>query len=92
MNQRAREDGVTITLSQGGKTLATFGDGDDSLLASAIAVVREHGRASISLLQRHLRIGYMRAARLMETMEAQKVVSAPEANGNRHVLGVRAAT
>jgi S-DNA-T family DNA segregation ATPase FtsK/SpoIIIE len=42
--------------------------------------------ASISSVQRHLRIGYNRAARLIEQMEQQGVVSAMESNGNRTVL------
>ncbi|MDW8293453.1 MAG: DNA translocase FtsK 4TM domain-containing protein [Anaerolineae bacterium] len=47
---------------------------DDKLFNDAVAVVRTHGKASISLLQRRLRIGYTRAARLIEEMEARGIV------------------
>jgi len=62
------------------------GDGDAQLYDKAVAVVTKTRRASISGVQRHLRIGYNRAARLVEQMEADGVVSAPQHNGNREVL------
>ena len=51
-----------------------------------MAVVLQHKRASISLVQRHLRIGYNRAARLIEQMERAGLVSAMSSNGNREVI------
>jgi len=54
----------------------------DDLLDRAIEVVRKHNRASISLLQRRLRIGYSRAARLIDLMEAQGIIG-PEEGGSR---------
>ncbi len=53
----------------------------DDLLDRAIEVVREHDRASISLLQRKLRIGYSRAARLIDTMEEQGIIGPDEGAG-----------
>jgi len=58
----------------------------DSLYDQAVAVVLQHKRASISLVQRHLRIGYNRAARLLEQMEKSGVVSAMGHSGNRDIL------
>ena len=52
----------------------------------AVAVVLQHRRASISLVQRHLRIGYNRAARLLEQMEKSGLVSRMATNGNRDIL------
>jgi cell division protein ftsK len=49
-------------------------------------VVLQHRRASISLVQRHLRIGYNRAARLLEQMERSGIVSPMQNNGNRDIL------
>jgi S-DNA-T family DNA segregation ATPase FtsK/SpoIIIE len=58
----------------------------DELYDQAVAFVTETRRASISSVQRQLRIGYNRAARLVEEMEAAGVVSPPEHNGQREVL------
>jgi S-DNA-T family DNA segregation ATPase FtsK/SpoIIIE len=62
-------------------------DGEsDPLYDQAVAVVLEHKRASISLVQRHLRIGYNRSARLLEQMEKSGLVSAMATNGNRDII------
>jgi S-DNA-T family DNA segregation ATPase FtsK/SpoIIIE len=58
----------------------------DPLYDQAVAIVIDSRRASISLVQRHLRIGYNRAARLVEQMEVAGVVSPMESNGSRTVL------
>jgi len=73
------------------------GDGDESSLDAgdaeadpmydqAVQVVIKTRRPSISLVQRHLRIGYNRAARIIEQMERAGLVSPMQANGNREVL------
>ncbi len=60
---------------------------EDDLLEKAEEVVREYGRASISLLQRRLRIGYSRAARLIDMLEERGIIGSFEANGRpREVL------
>ena len=58
----------------------------DPLYDQAVAIVLQHKRASISLVQRHLRIGYNRAARLLEQMEKSGLVSSMATNGNRDIL------
>ena len=58
----------------------------DPLYDQAVEIVMRTRRASISLVQRHLRIGYNRAARLIEQMEQAGLVSSMQSNGNREVL------
>ena len=80
------EGGVT---GEGEEGAAGAGGGDaesDPLYDQAVDVVLKNRRASISLVQRHLRIGYNRAARLLEQMENSGVVSAMSSNGNREIL------
>jgi DNA segregation ATPase FtsK/SpoIIIE, S-DNA-T family len=59
----------------------------DPLLNEAIDLVRREGRASVSMLQRRMRIGYTRAARLVDVMEERGIVAAPEPNSQmRQIL------
>ncbi len=58
----------------------------DDLFDDAVSVVRESGRASISLLQRKLRVGYTRAARLMDMLEEEGIVGPDESGRGRKVL------
>ena len=58
----------------------------DPLYDEAVGIVLKTRRASISAVQRQLRIGYNRAARLIEDMERAGLVSAMQSNGNREVL------
>ncbi len=63
------------------------GDADgDPLYDQAVAIVTESRKASISYVQRRLKIGYNRAARMIEEMETSGVVSPVQANGGREVL------
>jgi len=84
----AGEDGNgELALEGGGGAASGGGDGEsDAMYDQAVAVVLKNRRASISLVQRHLRIGYNRAARLLEQMEKSGLVSAMQSNGNRDIL------
>ncbi|MEK8049043.1 DNA translocase FtsK 4TM domain-containing protein [Ideonella sp. DXS22W] len=71
----------------GGAGGAGGGDGEsDPMYDQAVAIVLQNKKASISLVQRHLRIGYNRAARLLEQMEKSGLVSSMATNGNRELL------
>jgi S-DNA-T family DNA segregation ATPase FtsK/SpoIIIE len=69
---------------------AMFGDDDgdkvDELYDEAVAIIAREGKASTSFIQRHLQIGYNRAARIIEEMERQGVVSPATKTGKREVL------
>jgi S-DNA-T family DNA segregation ATPase FtsK/SpoIIIE len=78
--------GGVADAEDGGADAERFGEETDPLYDDAVAFVIHSRRASISAVQRQLRIGYNRAARLVEQMEACGLVSAMESNGNRTVL------
>jgi S-DNA-T family DNA segregation ATPase FtsK/SpoIIIE len=86
-------DAVTDEDEQGASTILdvmTGGDGDggsgDALFDQAVAVVARERKASTSFVQRHLQIGYNRAARIIERMEAEGMVSRANHVGKREVL------
>jgi S-DNA-T family DNA segregation ATPase FtsK/SpoIIIE len=58
----------------------------DPMYDQAVEIVLKNRKASISLVQRHLKIGYNRAARLVEDMEKAGLVSAMSTNGQRDIL------
>ena len=76
------EDGGDVMGEGGGAE----GGEADPMYDQAVAVVIKSRRASISFVQRQLRIGYNRAARLLEEMEKAGLVSAMQTNGNRDIL------
>ncbi len=79
--------GANSNFSQGFGSFEEDADGEqDELYDSAVQIVAESRKASISHLQRRLKIGYNRAARLIETMEASGIVSNMQNNGGREVL------
>ena len=91
--QRGQPDYLTEIVNGGGSDepfLQLEGDGDteqdDALYDEAVQFVLESRRASISSVQRKLRVGYKRAARLIEAMEAAGVVSSMNSNGSREIL------
>ncbi len=75
-----------ITEEEDGPGEEDFGGGDEMYQQAVDLVVRE-GRASTSFIQRHLQIGYNRAARIIEQMEKQGVVSPANHVGKREILG-----
>ena len=59
---------------------------NDVLYDSAVEIVRKHGKASASMIQRHLEIGYNRASRIIDTMAERGIIGPPDAYGKRPVL------
>jgi DNA segregation ATPase FtsK/SpoIIIE, S-DNA-T family len=76
------DDGSNPTLSG----IAGASEGEKGLFDQAVALVAREGKASTSFIQRHLGIGYNRAAKLIEQMEKEGVVSAANHVGKRDVL------
>jgi len=74
--------------AKGGPTGGAFGEGkqEDELLGEAVRIVLESGSASISMIQRRLRVGYARAARLIDMMEQSGYVSGFDGSKPRRVL------
>jgi DNA segregation ATPase FtsK/SpoIIIE, S-DNA-T family len=83
-------EGILTNETEGGSEAGEFssdnGAEKDPLYDEAVNIVLTSRRASISSVQRQLRIGYNRAARLIEDMERAGLVSAMQSNGNREVL------
>ncbi|MDB5161927.1 MAG: cell division FtsK/SpoIIIE [Candidatus Saccharibacteria bacterium] len=76
-----------VSLNGKGGVVMDFNDtGDDDLYRDAVRVVIDSGKASASLLQRRLRVGYARAARLIETMEEQGIIGPADGARPRDVL------
>jgi S-DNA-T family DNA segregation ATPase FtsK/SpoIIIE len=70
-----------------GEDITASPDQGDLLMSEAVDLVRREGRASVSMLQRKLRIGYTRAARIIDVMEEKKIIGPPQdATGVRPVL------
>jgi S-DNA-T family DNA segregation ATPase FtsK/SpoIIIE len=78
------ESVVQATDDNGGEN--GFDDEQDERYADAVALVRETGQASISYVQRRLRVGYNRAARMIEQMEREGIVGPSDGSKPRQVL------
>ena len=93
-HEPVRKQRVVLELNGQAPGTVPPGDGSasDPLYEQAVEVVRTSQRASLSLMQRHLRIDYNRAARLIEAMEAAGVVSGMASNGHRNVVTARGST
>ena len=76
----------SMDLSFGGGSMGGSADNDANLMDKALAVVAETGKASASYLQRRLSIGYNRAARLIEEMEARGIIGPPNGSKPREIL------
>jgi S-DNA-T family DNA segregation ATPase FtsK/SpoIIIE len=86
-------EGMLESPEEAGESGGEAGEGSaeaDPLYDQAVAYVLKSRRASISSVQRQLRIGYNRAARMIEDMERAGLVSAMQTNGNRDVLAPNA--
>jgi S-DNA-T family DNA segregation ATPase FtsK/SpoIIIE len=76
------DDSLGDMMGEGG----TGGGEKDALYDQAVEIVLKNRKASISLVQRHLKIGYNRAARLVEDMENAGLVSSMSSSGQREIL------
>jgi S-DNA-T family DNA segregation ATPase FtsK/SpoIIIE len=75
-----------VQIGKGGVVASMDGDDEDDMMKDAVAVVVQTGKASTSLLQRKLRIGYGRASRLIDIMEEQGIVGPADGAKPRQVL------
>ena len=87
-----KEAEQAMTGAAGGAKGGVFGEGkqEDELLGEAVRIVLDSGQASISMIQRKLRVGYARAARLVDMMEEEGYVSGFDGSKPRKVLIKRA--
>ena len=87
IDQKAKESGSKS--GSGGASAASLDEGDsegDELLPAAVDVILETGQASVSMLQRRLKLGYARAARIVDEMEEKGIVGPFEGSKPRQLL------
>ena len=80
------EQEIKIKIDKPAGTVVDDGGEDDELLAQAVEIIRETQRASTSSLQRRLRIGYTRAARIMDIFEERGIIGPPRGSDPREIL------
>ena len=86
-DQKANYDIESILLEDDDNEVANeISETSDELYNEAVKIIKDTKKTSISFLQRKLKIGYNRAANLIEAMEAKGVLSEPQSNGNREIL------
>lgn len=88
IEKRAEQGGKGAASSDGEKSAASANDGDE-LLPAAVEVILETGQASVSMLQRRLKLGYARAARIVDEMEERGIVGPFEGAKPRQLLITR---
>jgi DNA segregation ATPase FtsK/SpoIIIE, S-DNA-T family len=79
-------DSVTEDTEEFGGLAGSDEEGGNALYQQAVELVHREGKASTSFIQRHLQIGYNRAARLIDQMEKEGLISAPNHVGKREIL------
>jgi S-DNA-T family DNA segregation ATPase FtsK/SpoIIIE len=86
LEEVTEDDGLSEQVGIGGGGKDDGSDGSDDLYDQAVALVCRERKASTSFVQRHLQIGYNRAARIMDRLEQEGVVSSANHVGKREVL------
>ena len=89
IDKKAAESGKTSSGSSGSTAAETDGSDGDEMLPAAVDVILETGQASVSMLQRRLKLGYARAARIMDEMEERGIVGPFEGSKPRQLLITR---
>lgn len=82
------DEEIFVEDEEGDLVLSLFSNGDDPLYDKALEVVMQAGKASASYIQRRLKVGYNRAARLVEEMEARGIVGPPNGSKPREIIHV----
>ena len=80
-------ESITKEDRDGGNTLSSQDDSEDALFSQAVSIIIKDKRVSTSYIQRKLQIGYNRAARIIEEMEEKGIISAPNTQGKREIIG-----
>ena len=86
IDKKAAESGKTGSGSSGSTAAETDGSDGDEMLPAAVDVILETGQASVSMLQRRLKLGYARAARIMDEMEEKGIVGPFQGSKPRAIL------
>ena len=80
-------ESITKEDGDGGNILSPQDDSEDALFSQAVSIIIKDKRVSTSYIQRKLQIGYNRAARIIEEMEEKGIISEPNSQGKREIIG-----